>query len=108
MVSLDLAVALIVQNMASNQTPKRRPPQQDSSASQSPKPKRRKGKVIEIRYTYGDNDVWFRVTPKFLAAATTTALTALLGLSTVNSALQALQQSPALPASQRIVENPEE
>jgi hypothetical protein len=61
--------------------------------------------MIEIRYKYGENDMWFRMSPRFLAAVATT-LTTLLGLSTANLVLQARQQSPVLPASQRVVENP--
>jgi hypothetical protein len=104
-VSLNSPIALATQKMTSKRPPKSRQPQQDPSGVQPTKPKRRKGKTIEIRYKYGDNDMWFRMSPKFLAAVATT-LTTLLGLSTVNLVLQARHQNPALPASQRIVENP--
>jgi hypothetical protein len=93
--------------MASNQNLKRQQPQQNSSISQSSKPRKRKGKMIEIRYKYGENDIWFRMSPKCLAAVVSAVMT-LLGLSTANLVLQARNQNPALPASQRVVENPRE
>jgi hypothetical protein len=60
--------------------------------------------MIEIRYKYGDNDMWFRVSPKFLAAAVS-AVMALLGMSTANLVLQARHQNPALPSSQNVAED---
>jgi hypothetical protein len=91
--------------MTSKHSPKHRQSQQDLSGSQPQKPKRRKGKVIEIRYKYGDNDMWFRMSPKFLAAIVSTGMT-LLGLSTANLFLQARHQNPALPSSQSVAEDP--
>jgi hypothetical protein len=71
------------------------------------KPRRPKGKMIEVRYKDHENDIWFRMSPKFLAAVVSTVIT-LLGLSTANLVLQTRSQNPALPSSQRVVENPRE